>query len=93
MIKIKAKEGKISIKMKGGDAEVLADIVFLLASLGTACRDRIEKMPEEMRTDLRINQIKAFVKTLNGEGCEETIKGIVRGTISNIASNIVDRNI
>ena len=59
--------------MKGDDPEVLADLVFLLASIGKASGDRIEKMPEQIRTELRTSQIKAFVKTLNGENCEETI--------------------
>ena len=79
--------------MKGGDPEVLADLIFLLASIGKASGDRIEKMPEQIRTELRTSQIKAFVKTLNGESCEETIKGIVHSSASNIHSNIFGRNI
>ncbi|MBQ7092690.1 MAG: hypothetical protein IJN83_08550 [Clostridia bacterium] len=93
MIKIKTKKGEIAIKMKGDDPEVLADLVFLLASIGKASGERIEKMPEQMRTELRTSQIKAFVKTLNGESCEETIRGILHGSASNIHSITFGRNI
>lgn len=92
MIKTKAKKGEITIKMKGDDPEILADLIFLLASIGKASRDRIKKMPEQMRAELRASQIKALVKTLNGESCEETIKGIMHSSASNIHSNIFGRN-
>lgn len=84
MIKIKTKEGKITIKMKGDDPEVLTDLVFLLASIGKASGERIEKMPEQIRAELRTSQIKAFVKTLNGESCEETIKEVLHNSVGRI---------
>lgn len=84
MIKIKTKEGNTGIKTKGNDAELLAEMVFLMASIGEASRELIDKVPEGMHTGLKADQIKAFVKTLNGESCEEAIKEVLHNSVGRI---------